>query len=224
MIFEYFSVDQIMDVLCRVCKRWRIISETHSLWKIINIDEWMIDSVPELPFDTIMSHAVSFTYFSMRNVGLHHNSGASLCSLGSSKNLVYLDLSRQSQVTSIDFLGKNTPQIEYLYLEYCISLDPNSILECVKYLSSLKFFSINGLMLSQNNTRALISNFKLTSIFNLGLAGSHLSLESAEDLLDTCPRLLFLQMSCAMADEAVFKDLGRYYDVSISFPSLKYYN
>lgn len=214
LIFEYIRVEEIMATVCRVSKRWKILCyEYNSLWKTVNLDEWLIDSIPDLPFTTIMAHSRAITYISMRNITISDQSASLLSSLARSKNLIYIDLSGQSKITSIEFLGKNTPKIEYFLAEYCQNVNPSSVIECVKHLDQLKFFSVNGSMFP--DTSALVSNMKLGNIFNLGLAGSPITLDLTKYILENFPKLLFLQISCPLSQEADFKALCREYDVSV---------
>jgi hypothetical protein len=76
--------------------------------------------------------------------------------------------------------------------------------------------SVNGLVLSQENV-GVIAHLKLPRLFNLGLSGAVLSLETVEILLQNHPKLLFLQISNLLANKLGFRRLGAEYNVSISF-------
>lgn len=215
-IFHHISVAEIMECICQVCKRWNEICKSNYLWSNINLDEWLIDFIPEQPFSTIMAHSSAFTYFSMRNVKISDNSRALFESLAYSKNLIYLDLSYQVKLTSIDFLGKNTPNIEYFLIDNCVNIRPASLIECVRYFDHLQNFSMNGLVIP--DLSILISNLKLKNLYSLSLAGSYISFELVEYILENSPKLIFLELTCTILEEGIFKELGREYDVNISFP------
>lgn len=194
-----------------------MICNTNCLWGVIPIDEWMISHIDERPLARIMSHAAAFTYFSMRNVSLDHSTVTLLSYLANSSKLVYLDLSRQNVLSNVDFLGKPAClNIEYLLLDNCKNLDANSVIQCAKRLSKLQMLSVNGLELSQENV-GVIAHLKLPRLFNLGLSGAVLSLETVEILLQNHPKLLFLQISNLLANKLGFRRLSAEYDVSISF-------
>lgn len=205
-----------MSSLCRVCKRWYDVCRgTHSLWKSIPINEWMVDHIEKQPLDNIMSHSTAFEYFSLRNVKLDNSSVPLLDKLLFSSKLVYLDLSGQYLLTNVNFL-KHLCNLEYLLLENCHKLNENNLVANIQPLTKLKMLSLNGLALSADN-QTTVATMQSAGILNLDLGGSILTFNIVNMILENFPRLLFLKISCSMEDKYRLRKMSWQYDVRLTF-------
>ena len=101
VVFKYFSLEEIINKLRLVWRRWRRISESDMLWTNVCLDEWGITQLSEDQFKTIIKHARGFRYFSVDYIDVKkyrfketQSTGHAICnSLCLSHALNYLNLS-----------------------------------------------------------------------------------------------------------------------------------
>ena len=144
-IFQFFKVQDCLNIVARVCKRfYKIVNDSGALWRSLKTDaEFDVDSF-EL---VIVNHAKHFRdlalQFSQKRVrynspAMHVENTLALC-----ENLRHLDLSYNTSITTIEFIGEINC-LTSLILTGCTSIEPNNTMNCLKYNGScLKVLNIS---------------------------------------------------------------------------------
>ena len=153
VVFKYLSFEEIKNKLI-VCRRWRLVSVSNTLWSTVSLDEWGI-SYPSLieHLETITKHTRGFRYFSVAYIEVKQNPFKepqatvhavfnNLCLPHGLKNV---NLSGQS-ISNLSFL-KGTRQLEYLTLSDCFALKDISP---ISFCKKLTFLSLNGMIVSEH--------------------------------------------------------------------------
>ena len=107
-IFQFFKVQDCLNIVARVCRRfYKIVNDSGALWRSLKTDaEFDVDSF-EL---VIVNHAKHFRdlalQFSQKRVrynspAMHIENTPALC-----ENLRHLDLSYNTSITTIEFIGE----------------------------------------------------------------------------------------------------------------------
>ena len=144
-IFQFFKVQDCLNIVARVCRRFhKIVNDSGALWRSLKTDaEFDVDSF-EL---VIVNHAKHFRdlalQFSQKRVrynspAMHVENTLALC-----ENLRHLDLSYNTSITTIEFIGEINC-LTSLILTGCTSIEPNNTMNCLKYNGScLKVLNIS---------------------------------------------------------------------------------
>lgn len=166
-IFQFFKVQDCLNIVARVCRRfYKIVNDSGALWRSLKTDaEFDVDSF-EL---VIVNHAKHFRdlalQFSQKRVrynspAMHIENTLALC-----ENLRHLDLSYNTSITTIEFIGEINC-LTSLILTGCTSIEPNNTMNCLKYNGScLKVLNISHCQFGDEHIASLIDVVKnLTSL------------------------------------------------------------
>jgi len=166
-IFQFFNVQDCLSIIARVCKRFHtIVHNCGTLWQSLKTDaEFDVDSFQLV----IVNHTNHFRYltfqFSQKCVrynspDMHIENTLALC-----QHLRHLDLSNNTSITTIEFIGKLNC-LTSLILNGCTSIEPNNTMNCLKYNGScLKVLNISNCQFHDEHIAPLIDVLRnLTSL------------------------------------------------------------
>ena len=189
-IFQFFKVQDCLNIVARVCRRfYKIVNDSGALWRSLKTDaEFDVDSF-EL---VIVNHAKHFRdlalQFSQKRVrynspAMHIENTLALC-----KNLRHLDLSYNTSITTIEFLSEINC-LTSLILTGCTSIEPNNTMNCLKYNGScLKVLNISHCQFGNEHIASLI-NVVVKNLTSLELFHAEstalFSIDNAREILET---------------------------------------
>ena len=157
-IFQFFKVQDCLNIVARVCRRfYKIVNDSGALWRSLKTDaEFHVDSFGLV----IVNHAKHFRdlalQFSQKRVrynspAMHIENTLALC-----ENLRHLDLSYNTSITTIEFIGEINC-LTSLILTGCTSIEPNNTMNCLKYNGScLKVLNISHCQFGDEHIASLI--------------------------------------------------------------------
>ena len=219
-IFMSFTVKDILNCLCLVCKRWKAISKSHQLWRILPLDNCKVKCLNKGNLLSILAHSSGFECLSINYIELPELSYTILQnSLIRASKLVYLDLSGQP-LMNIDFIRmEKVPPLVTLTLDDYLNLYTGSeqFMDIIRLLTNLRYLSLNRVSLSQR--QAITIAKAQPELFLLGLSGAHgLCSRDVLTILQSCNvRLHFLQLSPYLNHKEALRDLCSEYDVTVNF-------
>jgi hypothetical protein len=136
-IFQFLTLQDCVRSLSSVCSRFHeIVDNCVKLWVSLDTDfEFNVDSFTSV----IVNHVKHFhklgVRFSQKCVRYNRPDKYIENTLGLCQNLVYLDLSYNTSITTVDFIS-NIKCLKSLTLTGCTSIEPYKTLYCVKYNGS----------------------------------------------------------------------------------------
>ena len=219
-IFMSFTVKDILNRLCLVCKRWKASSNSHQLWRILPLDNWSVKCLNKGNLLSILAHSSGYECLSINYIKLPELSYTILQnSLIRASKLVYLDLSGQP-IMNIDFIRmEKVPPLVTLILDDCLNFYTGSeqFIDIIRLLKNLRYLSLNRVSLSQR--QAITIAKARPELFLLGLSGTHgLCSRDVLNILQSCNvRLHFLQLSPYLNHKEALRDLCSEYDVTVDF-------
>lgn len=71
-IFMSFTVKDILNRLCLVCKRWKAIWNSFQLWRILPLDNWSVKCLNKGNLLSILAHSSGFECLSINYIKLHY--------------------------------------------------------------------------------------------------------------------------------------------------------
>ena len=168
-IFMSFIVKDILNHLCLVGKRWKAISNSHQLWRILPLDNWKVKCHNKGNLLCILAHSSGFKCLSINYIKLPELSYIFLQnSLIRASKLVHLNMSGKP-IMNIDFIRmEKVPPLVTLILDGCLNLYTGSeqFIDIIRLLTNLRSLALNRVSLSQR--QAITGS---TRIISPGLIG-----------------------------------------------------